>query len=158
MAKKQVSTGCCPPFNPKPWENKTVTWKNKRFVFDTVPCFFYIPLGMDGKMGKIMSLINSAGADNPEQIMLMDCSLFSTDVYIAVNKEVPGAQMKTISGTFLSRVFEGPYSNSGKWAKEMEEYVKKKGKKMEKLYFSYTTCPNCSKAYGKNYVVLFAKI
>jgi hypothetical protein len=33
-----------------------------------------------------------------------------------------------------------------------------KNKKVQKLYFCYTTCPKCAKAYGKNYVVLFAKI
>jgi len=29
---------------------------------------------------------------------------------------------------------------------------------MEKLFFFYTTCPKCAKAYGKNYVVLLAKV
>jgi hypothetical protein len=29
---------------------------------------------------------------------------------------------------------------------------------LKKLYFSYTTCPACAKAYGKNYVVLFAQV
>ena len=59
---------------------------------------------------------------------------------------------------FLTKVFEGPYQNVGKWAMEMAEYVKGKGKEIKKLYFSYTTCPKCAKAYGKNYVVLFAQI
>jgi len=66
--------------------------------------------------------------------------------------------MTTLSGTFLTKVFEEPYQNVGKWAKEMEEYVKSKDQKLEKLYFSYTTCPKYAKAYGKNYVVLFGQI
>ena len=33
-----------------------------------------------------------------------------------------------------------------------------RGKKLETLYFGYTTCPACAKAYGENYVVLFAKV
>ncbi len=45
----------------------------------------------------------------------------------------------------------------GKWAVEMKQYVENKGKQLLKLYFSYTTCPKCAKAYGKNYVVLFAQ-
>jgi len=40
----------------------------------------------------------------------------------------------------------------------MEAYVAKKGKQLKKIYFCYTTCPACAKAYGKNYVVLFAQI
>jgi len=40
----------------------------------------------------------------------------------------------------------------------MEKYVADKGKTLKKLYFSYTICPRCAKAYGKNYVVLFAQV
>ncbi|MDP2874526.1 MAG: hypothetical protein Q8N84_04540 [bacterium] len=67
-------------------------------------------------------------------------------------------KMATLSGTFLTKVFEGPYQNVGKWAQEMGAYVQSKGKKLTKLYFSYTTCPKCAKAYGKNYVVIFAQV
>ncbi|MBU1348481.1 hypothetical protein KJ781_00215, partial [Patescibacteria group bacterium] len=92
-------------------------------------------------------------------LMLTDeKSLWGADIYIDVVKDVPGAQMATISGTFLTKVFEGPYNMAGTWAKEMETYVTSKGKTIKKLYFSYTTCPKCAKAYGKNYVVLFAQI
>jgi len=158
MAKKQFETGCCPRFNPAPWQDKQHKWKNKLFIKDSLTCLFYMPLGMDQKMAKLTGLMNAAGAKNKESIMLMDCHLFSTGLYIAVDKPVPGAQMTTLSGTYLSRVFEGGYSKSGTWAKEMGKYVASKGKTMKKLYFSYTTCPSCAKAYGKNYVVLFAEV
>jgi len=159
MPKKLFETGCCPRFNPTPWQNKINKWKNKKFVKDTVRCFFHIPLGMDKVMINNMKLINKARAKNTESIMLMDDrGLFASDIYIAVDKSVPGAQMTTFSGTFLSRVYEGGYQESGKWARDMAAYVKSKGKQMKKLYFSYTTCPACAKAYGKNYVVLFAKV
>ncbi len=45
-----------------------------------------------------------------------------------------------------------------KWIKEMEEYVKSKGKETKMQYFYYTTCPKCAKKYGKNYVVLLTQI
>jgi len=159
MPKKETETGCCPRFNPSPWQGTTHNWKDKLFVKDSVRCFLHIPLGMDKAMTKNMKLIDAAGAKNPESIMLMDDrGLFASDIYIAVDKEVPGVQMTSISGSFLSQAFEGPYQNAGKWASEMASYVKSKGKTPKKLYFSYTTCPACAKAYGKNYVVLFAQI
>lgn len=106
-----------------------------------------------------MALIEKANAKAPYQLMLWDeKSLWVSSIFIDVAKDVPGAKMATISGTFLTKVFEGPYKNAGKWAKEMAEYVQKKGKTLKKLYFSYTTCPRCAKAYGKNYVVIFAGI
>jgi hypothetical protein len=79
-------------------------------------------------------------------------------VYIAVEKDIPGAQMKRISGTFLTKVFEGPYKNIRRWVQEMMRYVASKGRQLNKMYFFYTTCPKCAKFYGKNYVVLLAQI
>jgi len=75
-----------------------------------------------------------------------------------VTKDVPGLKKVQISGTFLSKVFEGPFSSVKKWVGEMAEYAERKGKRVEKLYFFYTTCPACAKKYGKNYVVLLAKV
>ncbi|MDD5145160.1 MAG: hypothetical protein PHW72_03505 [Candidatus Pacebacteria bacterium] len=152
-------TGCCEPFNPDPWQDKEIIWKDRIFVKDHVTSFFHIPLNMGKKVIKNMGLIERAGAKAPYQLMLTDeKSLWGSDIYIDVIKEVPGAKMTKLSGTFLTKVFEGPYQNAGKWALEMKEYVKSKGKELKKLFFSYTTCPACAKAYGKNYVVLFAEI
>lgn len=153
------STGCCDPFNPEPWQNKEIIWKGKLFVKDHVISFLHIPLNMGKKIVKNMELIEKVNAKAPQQLMLTDeNSLWGSDIYIDVSKEVPGAQMSSLSGTFLTKVFEGPYQNVGTWAKEMKKYVESKSKKLIKLYFSYTTCPKCAKAYGKNYVVLFAQI
>jgi hypothetical protein len=153
------STGCCDPFNPKPWQDKEIVWKDKLFVTDHVTSFLHIPLNMGKKIIKNMALIEKAIAKSPYQLMLTDeKSLWGSDIYIDVAKNVPGAQMAKLSGTFLTKVFEGPYQNAGIWAKEMMEYVKIQGKDLKKLYFSYTTCPKCAKVYGKNYVVLFAQI
>ena len=153
------STGCCEPFDPKPWQDKQITWKGKMFVKDHVISLFHIPLNMGQQIVKNMALIEQVGAKSPYQLMLTDeKSMWGADIYIDVAKKVPGAQMTTLSGTFLTKVFEGPYQDAGKWAKIMEKYVAEKGKKIIKLYFSYTTCPNCAKVYGKNYVVLFAQI
>lgn len=154
-----ISTGCCEPFDPVPWQEKEIVWKDKIFLKDHVTSFFHIPLNMGHKIVKDMELIKKAGAASPYQLMLTDeKSMWGADIYIDVAKEVPGAETVKISGTFLTKVFEGPYQNAGKWAHEMMGYVKSKGKVVKKLYFSYTTCPNCAKAYGKNYVVLFAEI
>jgi len=159
MENQIQSTGCCEPFDPEPWQDKEITWDNKLFVKDHVTSFLHIPLNMGGKIIKNMALIEKAQAKASYQLMLTDeKSLWGADIYIDVTKEVPGAQMATLSGTFLTKVFEGPYQNAGKWAQEMAEYTKSKGKELKKLYFSYTTCPKCAKVYGKNYVILFAKI
>jgi hypothetical protein len=156
---KVKPSGCCEPFDPELWDNKEIVWQDKIFVKDHITSFLHIPLNTGSKITKNLALIEKAGAKADHQLMLTDeNSLWGADIYIDVAKVVPGAEMATLSGTFLTKVFEGPYQNVGKWAKEMESYIKGQGKEIKKLYFSYTTCPKCAKAYGKNYVVLLAQI
>ena len=66
--------------------------------------------------------------------------------------------MEHLSGIFLSKVFEGPYRDVGRWIREMEGYVRDRGEALEHLYFFYAYCPKCAKVFGKNEVVLFAKV
>src|SRR4030066_521956 len=127
--QKIKSTGCCEPFNPSPWQDKEITWKEKLFVKDHVTSFLHIPLNMGKKIIKNMALIEKAKAKASYQFMLTDeKSIWGVDIYIDVAKEVPGAQMAKLRGKFLTKVFEGPYKDAGKWANEMKMYVKNKGK------------------------------
>lgn len=154
-----AETGCCPRFNPEPWNEKEVTWADKLFLKDHVRSFFHIPVNFGQVMVKDMEKIKAAGALTAEPLMLSDeKSLWGSDLYIAVTKEFPGAEMAKISGTFLTKVFEGDFKNVARWVKEMGAFVKAKNREMKKLYFFYTTCPKCAKHYGKNYVVLVADV
>ncbi|MBI2909732.1 MAG: hypothetical protein HYX92_19000 [Chloroflexi bacterium] len=156
---EQAETGCCPRFNPEPWDEKEIAWQDKLFLKDHVRAFLHIPLNFGKVMVKDMERIKAADALPPEPLMLSDDkSLWGSDIYIAVGKEVPGAEMTRISGAFLSKVFEGPYKDVPKWMKAMNAYVAAKGKQPRKLYSFYTTCPKCAKAYGKNYVVMLAEV
>ncbi len=106
-----------------------------------------------------MERIQQADALAKEPLLLCDeKSLWGADIYIAVSKSVPGAEMARISGTFLTKVFEGQYKNAGAWAKEMRAYVQSKARELKKMYFFYTTCPKCAEYYGKNYTVLLAEV
>jgi len=152
-------TGCCPRFDPGPWDEKEVIFENKLFVKDHVRSFLHIPLNVGKVMVRNMEMIQKADALPPEPLMLSDeKSLWGADIYIAVAKEVPGADMAQISGAFLTKVFEGPYKDAGKWARAMTVYVKTKAGQMKKMYFFYTTCPKCAKHYGKNYTVILAEV
>ena len=152
-------TGCCPGFNPEPWDEKEVTWQDKLFLKDRVRSFFHIPLNFGKVMVRDMEAIVKADALAPEPLLLSDeNSLWGADVYIAVTKDVPGAKMEKISGTFMTKVYEGPFKDAPKWMKEMQTYVKSKGKDPKKTYYFYTTCPKCAKVYGRNYVVLVAEV
>lgn len=154
-----TSTGCCPRFDPGPFQEARIEWHDEPFVKAHVTSLFHVPLNMDKQMARANALIEAASAQPKVPLMLSDeKSAWGADLYIHVTKPVPDAQMATLSGTYLTRVFEGPFRDAPKWAEQMRAYVTSQGKKLEQLYFAYTTCPACAKVYGKNYVVMFARI
>lgn len=150
-------TGCCPRFDPVPWDGREVTWRDKLFVRDRVRSVFHIPVNFGAVMKRNMQAIEAADALDPDHVLLSDeNSMWGADVYIAVSKDVPGVRMERLSGTYFTKVFEGPYKNVGRWAKTMKDLLVERKRPLRKLYFWYTTCPKCAKAYGENYVVLVA--
>lgn len=156
---KISSTGCCPRFDPAPFVDARFEWHDEPFVKEHVVSVLHLPLNMGRCMKRATALIEAASAQPDVPLLLSDeASPWSTQLYIHVKKAVPGAQMIALSGAYLTKVFEGPYRNAPKWLREMEQYVQAKGDKLDKIYFGYTTCPACAKAYGENYVVLFARI
>jgi hypothetical protein len=156
---KPSPTGCCPPFDPNTFRQGDVAWNDKLFVADHAVAFFHIPLNLGRRVLRNQRLIDSAGAAPVQPLMLCDDkSPWGTDIYIEVTKPVPGATMARLSGTYATRLYEGAYSQAGKWEEDMRRHVAAQGRDIEKIYFAYTTCPRCARAYGKNYVVLFAQL
>ncbi len=150
---------CCPRFDPVPWDGKVIEWKNKLFVRDRVTSFLHIPLNFGAVVRRNATAIAAAGAEVEPGIILSDeNSRWGADIYIEVAREVPQARMAALSGTFLAKVFEGPYQNVRTWVGEMSAYVLAQGHSIRKLYFYYTTCPRCAKEHGRNYVVLLAQV
>lgn len=152
-------TGCCPRFQPEPWENRELVFDRKPFVRASTVSVFHMPLNMGSVFAKTWAAIQRAHADSGSfLVMSHDDSAWHAEHLFAVDQAVPGATMVEMSGTFLTKVFEGPFSHVRSWSEEMETVAKEKGKHLDTLYFFYTTCPRCAKTYGKNYVVGLAKV
>ena len=150
---------CCPKFNPKPWDNKTFSWKNKQFVKDRIFTLFYIPINFGGIMKRLNKDIEKVNAKIPDWLSLADhTSKWNMNIYLAVDRKIPNANNVKISGKFLSRIYEGPFKDTKKWCENFERYAKGKKLDIDKQYIWYTTCPKCAKKYGKNYVVIIGKI
>ena len=163
MTEEITETGCCPRFDPSPWQEKEIVWKDKLFIRDTIPQFLHMPLpGTFGKtVGKMWQQLEDAGAQPDIKDFLMlahDPSSWKSELYINATKEVPGAENVRLNGTYLTKVFDGPYNAIAKWFKEMDRYVKQNGKEVKKYYCYYTTCPKCARVYGHNYIVFFAEV
>lgn len=158
--KSDNPTECCPRFNPKGWEHQELHFSDKPFVKAITRSIFHIPLNMGSVFPKTFEAIEKAGATSEDQFIVMsiDPSMWKSEHYFAVTKDVPGEDMVSLSGDYLTKVFEGPYSNMGTWHKELKKMVEDEGKNFNKSYFFYTTCPKCAKYYGKNYVVGIAEL
>lgn len=152
-------TGCCPPFEPAEWDKQIFEFQDKLFAKVSTRSLFHFPLNMGSVMKRVMAQIDAADAASNEYLTLSDeVSAWRADHYVAVTKEVPEIQMVRLSGTFLTKVFEGAYQDMPKWYDQLNQYAQAQGKSVSKTYFCYTMCPKCAKAYGKNYVVGFAQV
>jgi hypothetical protein len=153
-------TGCCPRFDPSGWDGGEFEFHERLFVRVTTISFLHIPLNIGAVFTKTFKKIEAAQAAPADEYLVLstDPSPWRGEHYFAVTKDVPDAEMVTLSGRYLTKVFEGPYRDAGKWAKEMRKFVADSGRELQRLYFFYTTCPRCLKHYGKNYVVAFAQV
>ncbi len=152
---------CCPKFDPAPWEEKEHVWKDKLFLYDEVRQIFHMPLNIRKVISRMWNKVQKADASPDEKDFLLlayDPSPWKSELYMFVTKEVPDAAMRKLSGTYLTKVFDGPYNAVPKWIRQMDKYVKSRKRKVRKYYFYYTTCPKCAKIYGHNYAVTFAEV
>ena len=150
---------CCPEFDPVPWDDKVFEWKDKKFIKAKVCTVFYMPLNFGCIMRRLDKKIREAGATMADMVCLSDhTSNWNMDLYLAVDKEIPGVKNTTLTGRFYSKVYEGAYQKTGAWTVDFKELAKAKGYRIKKMYMWYTTCPKCAKKYGKNYVAIIAQI
>jgi hypothetical protein len=152
-------TGCCAPVDPARWDGQTLSWKGKRFLKSHVRALFHVPLNFGTVVRRTHAAIESAEAYPEEPFWLSDeRSPWGSDLYVAVDREMPDTETVTLDGTFLTKTFEGPFRNAGRWMEEMTEHVAARGREPRKIYFFYATCPKCAKHFGRNQVVLFAQV
>jgi hypothetical protein len=125
MSSEIQSQECCPRFDPTPWDGKVFEWKNKKFIKDSVPTQFYMPLNFGEVITRMTEKVAKYGAEIPDWLCLSDhTSESNMDLYLAVDKEVKDAKNVTLSGKFLSKVYEGNFENTGEWCRDFEDYAK----------------------------------
>lgn len=153
-------TGCCPRFHPEGWDGQALRFADKLFVRARTRSLFHVPMDMGPVFADTFAAIQAAGAEDPAQTLILsrDLSPWSAEHLFAVSKPVPGREMVRLSGDYRTQVFEGPYKDAPKWADAMKASLAAGGQSPARTYFFYTTCPKCSKTYGRNYVVAVAEL
>ena len=153
-------TDCCPKFKPEGWDEQMLHFKDKLFVKVKTRSIFHIPINFGSVFSKTFSDIEKEKAHSDDDFIVLshDPSAWKGEHYFSVTKNVSGHEMVKLTGDYLTKVFEGPYKDVGKWLGEMRKFVQEKGRGEKKTYLFYTTCPKCAKVYGKNYVVAVSEI
>jgi len=149
----------CQLIKPSKWNNKKHVWKNKLFLKDKVVQFMHMPLNMPWVIQRMWKKIKENKADPAVKDFLMlayDPSPWVSEIYMNVTKEIPGTVK--LSGTYITKVFDGPFNSPPKWVKEFDAYLAKKKMKAIKYYFYFTMCPECIKRTGHNYCIVFAQV
>lgn len=120
----ETSSICCPEFDPKPWDEQLFEWKNKKFIKDSVFTLFYMPVNFGKVMIRLNKAVNKAKAEMPDWLCLSDhTSKWNMDLYLAIDKEIPGAENVTLNGRFFSKVYEGPFRDTGKWCNDFDNVL-----------------------------------
>lgn len=160
MNYEDNETGCCPRFHPDDWDNKVFNLDNYKFVKSTSKSIFHIPVNLSKVMTETMNSISNANVEDKDRYLILsqDKSMWSTDHYFLISKEAPSLDVVSLKGNYITKVYEGPYSNFPKWMADFDDYLQAEGYFSKEFYAFYTTCPKCAKHYGANYVVLFALI
>ncbi len=91
-------------------------------------------------------------------MLAYDPSPWKSEIHVSVTKDVPGGKIVKLSGTFFSKVFDGPYNAAPKWMKDVEAILQEDSNVAQRYYFYYTTCPKCAKLKGKNLCIVFAQL
>lgn len=154
------TTGCCPKFDPEGWDGQVLHFDNKAFARATTTSLMHIPVNMGRVFDRVHGQIKEANAYSPDNCIVLsrDLSAWQAEHLFSISNVVPGEEAVTLSGDFITKVFEGAYRHAKTWFDEMKELARSKGSDTDEIYFFYTSCPKCAKEYGKNYVVGVARI
>lgn len=153
-------TGCCPKFDPEGWDGRHLHFKDMPFVRATTRSLLHVPINMGTVFTRVQQHIEDAGAAPLDGYLVLSRDLSSTEGehLFAVSRDVPQEEMVTMSGEYMTRVFEGPYRHAKNWVHDMEVAAEAAGHTAKRVFMFYTTCPKCARAYGKNYIVGIAEI
>jgi len=66
------TTGCCPRFDPVPWQGRRLVWQDKPFVREHVRSFLHVPLDMGRHVTHAQARIEAAGAQAAVPLTLCD--------------------------------------------------------------------------------------
>jgi hypothetical protein len=153
----------CPVIDTTRWDEQISIWENKQFIRGTMPQFlhFTFPRLVRKLMKKLWKQATDASAE-PDgadfMVLTYDLNAWKGEIYMPVTRAVPGADNVTISGTYFTKVFHGPFKMLPQYVNEMDILLSRRDKLAKRYFFSSAACPRCERKYSENSIVAFAEI
>lgn len=153
-------TGCCTLIDPKDWDGLELRFDEKLFVRAHTHAVFHVPIDMGRVFSRVQEHLEAAGAFDPKGFLVLsrDLGAWTSEHYFAATQDVPGEEMVRLTGTFVTKVFDGPFPEAKHWHEELQALSAARGMSGGAVFFFYTLCPKCGEHYGHNYVVGFAQV
>lgn len=163
MEKPNKEVNCCPVFDSARWNEQTHKWENKRFIRAIMPQFLHYPFpGMIKRsMKKLWKQAVEAGAEPGQEdflVLTYDLSPWKCEFYMPVTRTVAGADNVLLSGTYFTKVFDGPFSMVPQYINEMDILLAQRELLAKRYYIYSAACPLCDRKYVVNNIVAFAEI
>jgi hypothetical protein len=160
-SKSRMHDVCCEDIDLSKWKLRRIVWKRKPFYVVRHGSFFHIPIGF-GKaiIGGLEIVKKKYYTPSPEFVLSKETGWFSAKMMFPVNKaSTSDPNIEELTGTFVTRGFQGSYSQMGNFIRVFNEQVKQKfGKKPSELYFWYANCPKCAPKQGGPKIIIFGRI
>lgn len=77
-----------------------------------------------------------------------DLCPWASEHLFAVDNALPDEKIVTLSGDFITKLFDGHCRNAKEWHSIMQGLANTTGTPQEGICFHYFTGPECAKAYG----------
>lgn len=147
----------CAHLDREDWDGVESDWSDITFVRTHTKALLGVPIGYDSVKAELRAKAAKAGAAVPEAAMQLNGSgRFRRPVLLEVEGAPAGSKdVLRPGGLAFTRVFEAPWGQLKKVAKETsEEATKKYGREPDDLWIWYLTCRICSRA--RNFETLIA--
>lgn len=141
-------TGCCPEGS----DGRHLHFEGKPFVRATTRGIMRIPSDMWSVFARVQTHVEDAAAQEPEgyRVFSRDISSSEGEHLFAVTAPVVNEEMTTLSGDFITCVFEGPYRNAKNGVHDTETAEIADGHQAKRIFTFYTSYPKFARLFGES--------
>jgi hypothetical protein len=143
-------TGCCPRFDPAGWDGVELHFRDKRFIRAETRSAMHLPLNMSKVFGRVHAHIEAAGGYDPDNTIVLsrDLSPWKAEHLFATEGDVPDEDATTLSGDFVTKVFDGPYNEAKSWYGEMETWYAPRARNRRGSISTTRPAPDAPRRWG----------